>query len=298
MEKTLMKRDENQEDCGSHPVNDSKGEKTIGGELIPDWINQNFGERNWLRRLLERVSLRSTSAGKVKLAGRWKDVAQEVYARKTLLLASKRHLEQNKVENPVALASTDVFVEKAQKFLSSRAWWYFILGSFTGLAAIAVPVSSAVYLFTVKIKDILELQAGEKEIGGAMLAALILKASSATAFLGAATYFLVSISRAFLHEATVLYGRRHALRFGRLYVYIKNGKVSFKELEQAFNWSKEFPTAFRDINPDKVVRLPISKLIDALAETPQSMNTIFKKKAKRTRTRNGQKSAKGARGIQ
>jgi hypothetical protein len=53
-----------------------------------------------------------------------------------------------------------------------------------------------------------------------------LRAAVLAGFAGAAVYFAASLSRAFFHEATALFNRRHALRFGRMYVYLKYGETN------------------------------------------------------------------------
>src|SRR5260370_25548133 len=51
---------------------------------------------------------------------RWEEIGWEVFERKALLLAAAKDLQDNGCSNPVKLAAADVFVEKAQNFLTDR----------------------------------------------------------------------------------------------------------------------------------------------------------------------------------
>ena len=83
-----------------------------------------------------------------KTPRRWKHIAREVYWRKTLILAAKKDLEDKQIPNPLALAATDVFVEKAQKFLTRREWFMVITGVVTGIAALVLLVVAARYVLS------------------------------------------------------------------------------------------------------------------------------------------------------
>lgn len=62
--------------------------------------------------------------------------------------------------------------------------------------------------------------------------------------------------------------RRHALRFGRLYVYLNQGQVELDKLQEAFQWNKEVITSFLDMKPEVITETIIQKLIDAAAKSP------------------------------
>jgi hypothetical protein len=103
---------------------------------------------------------------------------------------------------------------------------------------------------------------------------LVLKATTAGAIFGAAVYFAIALSRALLHEGTVLYSRRHALRFGRLYVYLTKGNVVFKDLEEAFKWNAEFTSAFKDITPEKASGHPAQRILEEIANIMKEIKDL------------------------
>jgi hypothetical protein len=105
---------------------------------------------------------------------------------------------------------------------------------------------------------------------------LILKSTTAGAFIVGIATFLVSLSRALLHEATVLYSRRHSLRFGRLFVYLMSEKMTREDLVAVFNWNAEFSTAFKDIQAENVAKSPLIKSMEVPAEVIKSINELAK----------------------
>jgi hypothetical protein len=208
-----------------------------------------------------------------KVGNNWKKIAQEVYSRKSLILSSAKDLqEQTKIEESIVLAATDVFVEKAQKLLTTRGRWLFAIGTFIAIISFASLLYAAHYIASSKLSDLLE---GYK-LDSKVLTWILIKSTSASAFIFAAIYFLVSLARALLHEATVLYNRRHALRFGRLYVYTKKGKVNLKDLESAFKWNAEFTTAFKDIQADKISKSIWMKVLELPSDTIKKLIELLK----------------------
>jgi hypothetical protein len=81
-------------------------------------------------------------------------------------------------------------------------------------------------------------------------------------------YFLLSISLALLNEAMVHYNRRHALRSGRLYMYVKHGKIkNIEEFEKAFRWNETVTSSFQTVMTDKFPKNLTSEVIDLMKET-------------------------------
>ncbi len=58
---------------------------------------------------------------------------------------------------------------------------------------------------------------------------------------------LIRFGKALLGQAERLLERRHALRQGRLFVHLNDGKLSIDDLEKAFNWNTAGTNAFSDI---------------------------------------------------
>lgn len=75
------------------------------------------------------------------------------------------------------------------------------------------------------------------------------------------------VGKACLDQSERLYGKRHALRQGRLFIHLSNGKVSIEELETAFNWNVTQENAFSDISTD--AKAPWGTVVtDALKTVP------------------------------
>jgi hypothetical protein len=118
----------------------------------------------------------------------------------------------------------------------------------------------------------------DAKISNQYMAVVILKATTAGGFFAGIIYFLVSLSMAFFHEGTVLFSRRHSLRFGRLFVYLMSDTMKREDLEAVFNWNAEFSTAFRDIRAEGIAKSPLLKVIEALspAESIKALNELAK----------------------
>lgn len=207
----------------------------------------------------------------------WAEIGQEVLNRKSLFLAALYDLQNAGVKGEVQmLAATDVFVEKAQKILTKRAGLLLFLGAFVSTIALVILIVFGIYLKDMNVfKDLMDKNLPEKlrVLNGFSFSLIIFKKISLSAFFIGAAIFLAYIARALFHEGFTLYSKRHALRFGRLYVYLKGGKVDFKELEEAFQWNKDFNSAFKDIRPDimsKTVLNIIPEIITPIAELTKS----------------------------
>jgi hypothetical protein len=194
---------------------------------------------------------------------RWKKIGREVYLRKTLLLAATEELKLRGIEDKAALrlAATDVFVEKAQQPLLWRGSFLIVGGGIAGLLAVAISIVAAYLILSLPLDDIL----GNRELNGHLLTLLVVKASTAGVLLITAVGFLIYAAKASLHEGVSAFNRRHALRFGRVYVYLKDGNVDFKELEEAFWWNKPLNTGFKTIR-HRVARTPVEKVVNAVRD--------------------------------
>ena len=63
--------------------------------------------------------------------------------------------------------------------------------------------------------------------------------------------FLQRYGKALLDQSERLLDRRHALRQGRLYLHLKDGRFkNVEEMEKAFNWNDSRQNAFADINTE------------------------------------------------
>lgn len=163
-----------------------------------------------------------------------------------------------------ALASTDLFVEKAQRVLTRRYRTLFAMGVVVTSLTLLI-LGLAVYLATAQLGHPVD-----PEVRGSnqALALRIFHATAFTAFLLVAVKLLVAMSRSFFHEALSLVERRHALRFGRLYVYLKKGEVEDEWLEEAFQWNKESRTSFLDMKPEVVAETLLHRIVEAFGKLP------------------------------
>jgi len=247
--------------------------------MLHSWIDKKEIEKNkYLSKEESDISIIRkwwNNKKNYKKEKKWKDIGEEIFERKTLTFAAALDLQNKNINNPFKLAATDVFVEKAQRFLTTRARNLLISGILASILAISILVFVGKEIFDKKIFGEFGLTEG-KEFSNYLLTIIIVKSTSAGAFVIAAVYFLISLSRALFHEATVLYNRRHALRFGRLYVYMRNGDVGFDDLEKAFKWNDEFTSAFKDIQADKITKTVWMKILETPAETIKSFMDMLK----------------------
>jgi hypothetical protein len=211
------------------------------------------------------------------LKGEWKQIDDEIQNRHTLLLNADKRL-RDLVTNDQArlnLAATDVFVEKAQHRLTTRATKFMWAGAVTGGLAVAVLLATAGYVIS---HSAAEMLGGGGKHDVYLLITAIIRALSIGGFVGGAVYFLGGLSTALLHESVVLLNRRHALRFGRLSVYLQGGKVDAKMLHDLFHWNDEFSTAFKNIKAEEMRKgglggyvEPPSKTFEGAAKLAESM---------------------------
>lgn len=197
----------------------------------------------------------------------WKKICADLQSRHKVLFGAcveindfSKEINQSSLVDPLSLASVDVFVDKAQSLLTSRAITLFWIGIGCTLPAIALLLCVSYVLYHTPLSSITE---NRNPLDGYILTIIALKATTTSAFAAGAVYVLVSMAKAFLHEATVLFNRRHALRFGRLYLYIKKGDVSLDEIQRVFKWNDEFATAFKEIKVDGIAKTIAGQLADA-----------------------------------
>lgn len=173
------------------------------------------------------------------------------------------------------LATIDVFVEKAQHFLTERAdkqERYGKLAAFCTLIAMASSFAFALW-YVVSWAPPASLQS-QKAMP------LVINFLEFLALLGpllGIAYFFTSLARAFFHEATILRNRRHSVRLGRLLLHLKVSsatsaealtdiikELDITEMERSFGWNLETSTAFKDINAEAMTTSLIAQLSTAV----------------------------------
>ena len=159
------------------------------------------------------------------------------------------------------LAAVDLFVEKAQDVLTHRARNMVRAGIATSVGAVAALITLSVFIAR---------HAGDVPYDHTLnINVLVLRVVSAIS-LGAIVLvgvkYFVALARSFLHESVTLLGRRHALRFGRMYVYLNAGNKEMKleDLREAFQWNIGGDSSFLDIKPEEIGKTPWSALAQSL----------------------------------
>ena len=222
-----------------------------------------------------------------KLGGAWRAINNEVAGRSELLAAAYDRLAGYGIHHPVRfrLAATDAFVEKAQHRLTRRAIWLNIAGAFAAAAALALLLVAADYVRHIDMGKRLGAHApGEAYPAGTgyLLTLLILQSVSVGGFVAGAAYFLAALAKAFFHEGSVLLARRHALRFGRLFVYLRNGEVEPDLLMRAFRWTDDFGSAFEHLK-EEGIKAGVGKIFEAVPQVVEA-SAKFVEAAKPSKT--------------
>lgn len=175
-------------------------------------------------------------------------------------------LQLLRYDEPTAkrLAAADLFVEKAQAALTQRSRKLYWSGAAITFAAVILLGGAIAFAFSRLIAP----HDANTKLGTQDLILAVFQALAFSAFIFVAVKYLIALSRSFFHEATHLLERRHALRFGRLWLY-QNPKVpNIDDMMKAFNWNKETTSAFLDIRPEVMTRTIFNDVIDALAKLP------------------------------
>lgn len=159
------------------------------------------------------------------------------------------------------LATIDIFVEKAQFVLTRRSNRLFNLGAFSISGVIVLLIGAYVVAFQIS-------SVTNNDISTNLLILKIFQSVALSAYIYVTVKYLIALGRSFLHEASVLRERRHALRFGRLYAYLKKGDVTLKELQNSFDWNRTTNTSFLDVNPSTITETLLHRLADAVIKAP------------------------------
>lgn len=201
----------------------------------------------------------------------WLDMEEQLKGRSSLFEAAHKRLGEYVRNDEVRfrLAATDAFVEKAQHRLGVRALTFGLVGIITAIAALALLLRMAYIVHDTNIVASL----GARPTTYAFVL-LILRSLTVGGFVGGAAYFLVALTKALFHEATVLVTRRHSLRFGRLCLYLHDGQLDTESLLKIFRWSDEFASAFLSLRAEDVKGGPI-KIVEQVPPMLESMAKVI-----------------------
>lgn len=235
------------------------------------------------------IILMSFIFGKLK-GENWQDIERELSARSQSMQLALRNAQSLGVKNPIELSIIDVTISKAQARLSRRAFWFMIIGLICWMFALSSAWKSLEFLKTNDIPNFLSTlkpvygSKGINIIDGYTLSMWVIRGAT----LGAAYLSTILIPGwlgiAFFHEATTLYNRRHAVRFGRLYLYLKCANaqdvsaIDLGDLDKLVGWNIQTPSAFRDID---FLKLPkngyspelLAQIIDSIAKSLEKKNS-------------------------
>jgi hypothetical protein len=174
------------------------------------------------------------------------------------------------------LACVDKFVDEAQSILTTRAHTNYVFGT----CSITVALGSLHYIAFLALSSLKETSEILVKTIPNPNQFVIIRVFGALAFAAAAYAIvktLISYGSSFFHEATRLLERRHALRFGRLYMYMKGEDYDFKELEGAFQWHMESNTVFQDISASKITDSTLNQLLKTVSEMANAAAKIKSK---------------------
>jgi len=204
------------------------------------------------------------------------------------------------------LATIDVFVEKAQYFLTTRINQNERLAHGTTVATLAVMLVAIIFGLSVfdlspffqsfvhvpdppAVNVANNQNSGSKSTDWETLLFVFLGNTTLLGLLLGIAYFFASLTRAFLHEATILKNRRHSVRLGRLVLHMKVSSarspehlaeiiaaLNINDLEQAFGWNLDTSTAFKDINPEAMTTSLTGQLLASLKKVSDSFASDMK----------------------
>jgi len=206
----------------------------------------------------------------------WQEIEAEVKVREKVVSRIAAALHEGGINASMEIAATDVFVEKAERALTTRSQRMRMMSRFClGFLGFVMVLGLATLFGAVP---------GAISYDSTTTEATILSALHNFAVLGillGLVYLGASLLRAYLHEATVLENRVHSLRLGRLYVYLKLASVTPDELgkmrdalnaadiERIFGWNIESSTAFKDIRPEYMTKSIVGQVVDAIGKVAQ-----------------------------
>lgn len=162
--------------------------------------------------------------------------------------SSKKHDPPEKLlpeERVYHLAVTDLFVEKAQAFLEQRADLYQSSGRRARRIASAIVLLGAILAWNQMVTHYSDHAKTWLELSSSFVRSFTAYGMIVLASVGFWNY-----SKAMLDQAERLYARRHALRQGRLFVHLNDGKLTIDEMEKAFSWNESQANAFANINTE------------------------------------------------
>lgn len=211
----------------------------------------------------------------------WRKVVDEV-GRRDAALRLRLRAKQDFLKSAgiIELTAADLFVEKAQIKLTDRARTSFYWGAIFLTLTLTMLTVGFGLIYTQAYGQLLPKLTGVQNTFAPYVAAEhFVRIFALGALVLGAVYLFASLGRAFLHEGTALLNRRHAVRLGRLFVYLKFGSVaepdelrelrnslSVRDIEEAFGWNLQASTAFKDIRADVVSQSILGQMSELIGK--------------------------------
>ncbi len=109
--------------------------------------------------------------------------------------------------------------------------------------------------------------------------ALIVSVIKSITFYGFIMLFVIiciRLGRAQMDQAERLRERRHALRQGRLYIHLRDGEMTVRELQEAFDWEASKGNAFKNLPTEALVpwMTVISETLKAIPEAIKKVQGV------------------------
>ena len=161
---------------------------------------------------------------------------------------------------------TDLFVEKAISFLEKDSRKYRVIGLLTYVLAFAV-VAIGTYIATSTMLNAF-ISREPPNLGPNPWPVVITNFTRAFTAYGMMVLTAVGLWRfgkALLDQSERLSERRHALRQGRLFVHLNDGRLSLQEMEKAFSWNMSQANAFGNLRTE--AQAPWGLVLKELART-------------------------------
>lgn len=215
-----------------------------------------------LRRLLSIRGRDEISSIDAELLGRYSSMKGLVKARMEYLKELHGDTNNRPDERDLSvsdkLIAVDVFVEKAKHKLTLRANLSFACAMLSFLGTVTVcggflvwvtrgPAASIPFIYILFDETWLWLT-------------FIIKSLTTGAMFLAGIYITSSLGKGFLNEWSMLMSRRHALRFGRIAVYLSDGNMKIEDLVDVFGWNINPPSSFGSFRPEHVTKGIIGQL--------------------------------------
>ena len=217
----------------------------------------------------------------------WTDEVADIDERHVAIAQTMASIDELGKKLPkFELATIDVFVEKAQNILDSRSNALRFTGSVAAWGSVALLLIGflliyhhgldAIYADKIAVlKGVKSVPAGALALSTVDAIIIVARGLSLGGLIGGASVFLGKLAFASFHEAEVLSNKRHSLRQGRLFFYLKMAgpdaietwrqALDIASFEKAFGWNITTNTAFGRAEIKEISsKSPVSVVFESL----------------------------------